>query len=101
MASEVHKDNTQISFGQQRKFLLVIGLKNGLLCLICHSQHPPQVAVSPDPLIVDKGRALLLRLEAKGVFSACERRYFMNCVTCKVNLAEISLFSKEVLLELL
>ena len=54
-----------------RRIMLVVGMKNSLLCVLLHSLHSVDAAVQPNALIVDMGRSLLLRLNAEGVFTSC------------------------------
>jgi hypothetical protein len=57
---------------KQRTFLLVVGLKSGLLCALLRSLHLGEKDVPPNALMVDMGKSLLLRLNEEGVFTSCQ-----------------------------
>ncbi|XP_033095907.1 protein inturned-like [Anneissia japonica] len=60
-----------------RYFLLIVGLKHSVICMLLESAGCTARAIgnpSPDPFYVDQARATLLHLEAIGIPRACEDR---------------------------
>ncbi|XP_077984334.1 protein inturned-like [Glandiceps talaboti] len=60
-----------------RHFLLIVGLKHGLLCLLLEAGGCAAKSVgnpSPDPFYVDQAKATLLHLEAIDIPNSCENR---------------------------
>ncbi|XP_071951438.1 protein inturned-like isoform X2 [Antedon mediterranea] len=60
-----------------RYFLLIVGIKHSVLCVLLESAGCAAKAIgnpSPDPFYVDQARATLLHLEAIGIPKACEDR---------------------------
>lgn len=62
---------------QGRWFLLIVGLKHSVLCVLLEAggcAFPVTGTVNPDPFYVDQLRATLQHLESLEVFAACEER---------------------------
>ncbi|XP_006814907.1 protein inturned-like [Saccoglossus kowalevskii] len=60
-----------------RDFLLIVGMKNGLLCMLLEAGGCAAKAVgnpSPDPFYVDQAKATLLHLESISIPASCEDR---------------------------